>query len=325
MPRNPNKKINIIDWLLKSDPSIRWQVLRDLKNANHNEIEKERALISKKGWGKLLLSHQTKDGRWAESLYSRKWISTTYSMLLLKDLGLPSKHTSALKACALLLDKGFYHDHGINYFPSYKYGETCVTGMILSILACFNYTDDRIHLLVSHLLERQMKDGGWNCQLPHGAVHGSFHTTISVLEGLWDYEQLFPDKSSESFNARQSAHEFLLRHQLYRSHRTGEIIDPRMTRFSFPCRWRYDIMRALDYFQSASVDYDSRMDDALNLIKKKMNSDGMWNLQQRHAGRTFFEIEETGKPSRWITMRALRILKKYDPDLYNNLTALSKP
>ena len=155
-----------------------------------------------------------------------------------------------------------------------------------------------------------MPDGGWNCQSYQGATHSSFHTTISVLEGLRKSEEHRPDPRLT--DSQNRAVEFLLIHRLFRSHRTGEVVDPRMTRFSFPPRWRYDVMRVLDYFQERNVSPDPRMADAIELIKKNRRIDGTWVLQNRHPGRTFFEFEEVGQPSRWNTLRARRILRWYE-------------
>lgn len=302
---------DIITWLLDSDPSIRWQVKRDLQNMPKKIYEAERKLVVSDGWGKQLLELQDAKGTWSKGLYTPKWTSTTYTLLLLKRLGLPPKHPAALKGCRLLIDKGFNYDDGINFWNSIDYGETCVTGMVLMLLSYFNYKDERIHRIANHLLERQMKDGGWNCQLPNGATHGSFHTTITVLESLFEYEKTYPERTYESIAARRKAHEFLFVHKLYKSHRTGKVVKPEFTRFSFPPRWHYDIMRALDYFRDSETPYDERMADALELIERKRNKAGTWNLQQKYPGKTFFEMEEVSKPSRWNTLRAMRILRSY--------------
>lgn len=300
----------ILRWLLEGDPAIRWQTLRDLCNAGATRILKEQEKVSSEGWGARLLARQAASGLWGRGLYGPKWTSTTYTMLLLREFGLPPDHPQALKACALLLDEGFYPDGGINFFASMKHSETCVTGMVLSIVAYFFVEDERIKKLVQHLCAQQMPDGGWNCKSYDDATHSSFHTTISVLEGLREYEKLHP--AQMVVESQERGVEFLLAHRLFRSHRTGAVVDPRMTRFSFPPRWRYDVMRALDYFQARNQPRDPRVDEAVALIKKKRSPEGTWTLQSKHPGRTFFEMEKVGKPSRWNTLRALRILKWYE-------------
>ena len=302
----------IINWLLDSDPSIRWQVFAHLLDKPESIYQSERELVATAGWGKQLLDLQDENDMWANGLYSPKWTSTTYTLLLLKRIGLPPGNPAALKGCKLLIDKGFNHDDGINFWRSIDYGETCVTGIVLMLLSYFGYKDERVHRLVNHLLERQMPDGGWNCQLPNGAIHSSVHTTLTVLEALLEYERAYPKEKNESVKARLKAHEFLFDHRLYKSHRTGKIIKAQFTRFAFPPRWYYDVLKAMDYFRDSQTPYNEAMDDSLALIIKKRNKDGTWNLQQKHPGRTFFEMEITGKPSRWNTLRALRVLKYYE-------------
>ena len=180
--RTPQHNSRTLEWLLAGDPSIRWQAFRDLADAPSETVTRERARVVGEGWGKRLLGLQDPEGTWADGLYTPKWTSTTYTMLLLRDLGLPPGNERAIRACALLLDRGFYHDEGIGF--GWGRSEACVTGMVLSILAYFRLDDDRLDRIVEHLLDRQMTDGGWNCRQPFGAVHGSVHTTISVLEGF---------------------------------------------------------------------------------------------------------------------------------------------
>ncbi|MCI0496180.1 hypothetical protein L0Z72_14330 [candidate division KSB1 bacterium] len=298
-----------IKWLLDSDPAIRWQTMRDLIGSNQAEIAAECQKIAREGWGAKLLARQDESGKWGGGIYSPKWISTTYTMMLLRDFGLPPTNGQAQQACQLLFDCGFYRDGGINYFKSFKHSETCVTGMILSLLAYFHYPDDRIHTLADHLLDQQMPDGGWNCQSYNGATHSSFHTTISVLEGLRNYEKFQPQNIEKIQQAQQRAREFLLIHRLFKSHRTGHVVRADFTRFSFPPRWYYDILRALDYFRECQAEKDARLSDAIDIVLKRQTREGTWLLQNRHPGRTFFEMEQVGEPSRWNTLRALRILK----------------
>jgi hypothetical protein len=296
----------VIQWLLAGDPAIRWQTLRDLIGSDF-QIERER--IAAEGWGARLLALQDQSGLWAGGIYTPKWTSTTYTMLLLRDFGLPSANWQAQKACQLLLNRGFYRDGGINYSSSLKHSETCVTGLILSILAYFQFEDDRIHALADHLIVQQMPDGGWNCQSYKGSTHSSFHTTILVLEGLREYEKFQPRNVEKIQQAQQRAREFLLIHRLFKSHRTGKVARPEFTRFSFPPRWYYDILRALDHFQECSAERDDRLADAIAIVLKRRAPDGKWRLQNRHPGKSFFEMENVGEPSCWNTLRALRVLK----------------
>lgn len=308
----PPQTDKAIQWLLEGDPAIRWQALRDLVGAAERTIERERRNVSRNGWGARLLAKQDPEGTWAGGLYSPKWTSTTYTMLMLRDLGLTPSNQQARRACMLLLDGGLQPDGGINYGTWAKWtrrSETCVTGMVLSILSYFEYDDARLDTLAGNLLEQQMADGGWNCRRPRGATHASVHTTISVLEGLRHYE-LFRGREVRRVRAAQHrGREFLLVHRLFRSHRTGEIIKSEFTRFAFPPRWHYDILRALDYFQAVSAPHEMRLAEAIDIVRRSQRPDGRWPLQNHYRGKTYFELERLGAASRWITLRALRVLK----------------
>jgi hypothetical protein len=246
-------------------------------------------------------------------LYSPKWISTTYTMLLLRDFGLPATNRQARRACPLLLDQGVQRDGGINYGWRGR-SETCITGMVLSILSSFEYDDDRLDTLADHLLKQQMPDGGWNCRRDLGATHASVHTTISVLEGLRHYELHRRRKVGAVRAAQRCGREFLLVHRLFRSHRTGAVIKPIFLHFSFPPRWHYDILRALDYFQAVKAPRDPRLAEAIDVVRSTRGDDGRWPLQNSYKGKTYFDLERLGAPSRWNTLRALRVLKWWDGD-----------
>jgi hypothetical protein len=299
----------VLAWLLAGDAAIRWQARRDLADAGLAVVARERSKVATEGWGARLLKRQDREGTWAGGLYTPKWVSTTYTMLLLRDLGLPPGHRQARAACALLLDQGLRRDGGINYEAWGSRAETCITGMVLSILSYFRYDDDRLDTIAQHLLDQQMPDGGWNCQRRYGATHSSVHTTISALEGLWHYEQHGGRNLKAVRAAQRRGREFLLVHRLFRSHRTGEVINPIFLRLAFPPRWHFDILRALDYFQAVNAPRDRRLAEAIAVLQQKRRTDGRWNLEHRFRGRVFFELERLGKPSRWNTLRALRVLR----------------
>ncbi len=307
----------VIQWLLAGDPSIRWQVLRDLTGAAEGSVERERRKIARDGWGSDLLAKQDPDGKWAGGLssdgglYSPKWISTTYTMLLLRDFGLPPSNLQARKVCALLLNGGFQRDGGINYGWRGR-GETCISGMVTALLSYFRYDDERLDTIAAYLLKQQMPDGGWNCRRDLGATHSSVHTTINVLEGLRSYELNRRLKVRAVRAAQRRGRDFLLAHKLFRSHRTGEIIKPDFIRLSFPPRWHYDILRALEYFQAVDAPRDPRLAEAVDLVRRARSEDGRWPLQHTYKGKTYFDLERLGEPSRWNTLRALRVLKWWD-------------
>jgi hypothetical protein len=295
--------MDVIDWLLGGDPAIRWQAGRDLLSWPRGLVQEQRSRVAREGWGKRLLELQDEGGTWAGKLYSPKWTSTTYTLLLLRRLGL-CPHPDAGRAVELLLGKGLRADGGIDLTVTGHASEACVTGMILALTSTFLRGDDRITAMVDYLVDRQLDDGAWNCVATAPTDHGSMHTTISVLEGL--------SACGRVPAVRDQAHQFLFRHHLYRSHRTGEIINPAFTRFSFPPRWHFDVLRGLDYLAESGVERDERLTDGIDLVRKKRRPDGTWLLQNTHPGQTYFELETAGEPSRWNTLRAMRVLQWWE-------------
>jgi hypothetical protein len=298
----------VVRWLLAGDPAIRWQTMRDLRRRPRAEWVAEQGRVATEGWGARLLSFQDAAGRWTPRFYGHKWISTTYSMTLLWRMGLPSGDEHAIRSCVLFLEEGQREDGGINPAVSLDRSEECVSGLVLALLSWFGLNDPRRERIVEFLLRRQMADGGWNCEWDRGATHASLHTTISALEGLREYAAASGARSAETTAAERRGRDFLLEHGLFRSHRTGEVIDPRMLRLSFPPRWRYDVLRCLDYLRAAGASPDERMEEAVQVVRAKRRKDGRWPLQQRYPGRTWFEMERVGEPSRWNTLRAQRVL-----------------
>jgi len=310
MPMRPRT----LDWLLAGDPAIRWQTRHDLLDAAASTVAREQRAVATAGWGARLLAKQDPAGTWAGAMYTPKWISTTYTMLLLRDLGLPPRNRRARKACALLLDRGLYRDGGIGF--DWGRSETCVTGMVLSILSWFRHEDERLEVVADHLLEQQMPDGGWNCRRKDGASHASMNTTILALEGLHLYER-HRARAARRLGAVRAAQrrgrEFLLRHRLFRSHRSGEVIKRDFVRLAFPPQWHYDILRALDHFRAAGAPRDERLAEAVELLRGKRRPDGRWNLEHRYGrARYWFAIERVGQPSRWNTLRVLRVLRWWE-------------
>lgn len=303
----PQVDSEVIRWLLAGDVAIQWQVLQDLLVRPKREVLRTRRRIAREGWGARVLALQDAAGTWGTGLYNPKWTSTTYTMLLLRDFGLLPKLPQASTACEILLAQGFRSDGGVNFGS--ERSETCITGMVLSIAAYFEHRDDRVDEILKHLLREQMPDGGWNCRRWRGATHSSMHTTISVLEGLRAYELVGRARSTEVRRAQAQAREFLLRHRLFRSHRTGRVIRAEFSRLSFPPRWHYDILRALDYFRAVDAPRDPRLAEAVEVLGRKRRPDGRWLLENTYKGRTFFELERPGVPSRWNTLRALRVLQ----------------
>ena len=313
---------------MEGDPAIRWQVLRDLLDEKPAFYEKERAKVTTQGWGPRYLGKQDKTGVWGNGLYSPKWISTFYTLWTLRFIGLPPRNAQAQKACRVLMEEGFRPDHGIDFSGEGArrrrvkagkatkprgHGETCETGMALAMFSYFQFDDDRIDLIAEHLIEHQMSDHGWNCQYPYrGATHASFNTSLLVLEGLREYQLFRPKNRLPIAKAMENGREFLLQHQLYRSHRTGNIVHTSFTRFPSQPTWRYNFLSALDHFQAANAPKDKRLQDPIDLLLSHRDDSGRWPQYSVGSGRVWFQMETPSKPSRWNTLRALRVLKWWE-------------
>jgi len=303
-------KKQIINWLLDGDVAIQYQVHRDFITSE-KPLLRER--IASEGWGARFLSLRKKEGHWGRGYYQPKWISSHYTILDLKNLGISPEHPELIESILLILRDNIGIDGGINPSRMIKQSDVCMNGMFLNFATYFKVEGEALRSIVDFILEQHMQDGGFNCQANRqGAVHSSLHSTISVLEGILEYaKNNYTYRLEEFEQIAVEAREFILQHNLFRSDRTGEIIDKRMLMLSYPSRWRYDILRALDYFQFAGVDYDPRMQDALDVLLKKRRKDNRWPVQAKHPGQTHFEMEKTGGPSRWNTLRSLRVLKHF--------------
>jgi hypothetical protein len=304
-----------LKWLLDSDPAIRWQVMRDLTDAPPHAIAAERSRVATEGWGAQLLARQSRSGKWGG--YPSGWrddlpkedrglLVTFYSLVVLKDLGLDPASQQARK----MIDRV---DQGVAFKRLDKrpffHGETepCINGRILGLGAYFKEPNDA---LARQLVSEQLEDGGWNCEAPRSR-RSSFHTTICVLEGLLDYERA-GGKSGDVRKARGRAENYLLERRLFRSLRSGEVVDKRWMRFSFPTYWHYDVLRGLDYLRSAGVQPDSRVDEAIEIVVKRRHQNGRWPLNLLHPEFIPLEMETgVGSASHWNTMRALRVLRWY--------------
>lgn len=290
---------------MEGDPAIRWQVLSDLRDSPVSVVSAERARVTREGWGARLLSLQTEDGHWGGGIYSPKWISTTYTLLLLRHLGVDPDAVETRRTIDRVRERVRWKTNPAPFFAGT--GEVCVTGMLVSLGAYFGLHVEPAHG-IEWLLARQLPDGGWNCD--DDSARSSFHSTISVLEGLAEYEKASGPGWEDLAGTRRLGEEYLLDRRLFRSLRTGEVVDRRWLLFSFPPRWHYDVLRGLDYFRWVGAGPDERVTEAVELVVKKRRADGRWNLQNPHQGRVHFEMEDgAGKPSRWNTLRAMRVLR----------------
>lgn len=307
----------MLDWLLESDPAIRWQVLRDLADASPEIFSTERACVANEGWGARLLALQGEDGQWAGGALfpngkwdrnkPQPWTATANTLVLLQEFGVDPGDEKVRQALAQVREHCCWENAGQPFFSGEV--EPCINGMVVALGA---YFDQDVHSVVVRLLGEQLEDGGWNCEAENGSVRSSFHTTIRVLEGLLAYERA-TGGSAESIAARRSAEEYLLERKLFRRKSTGEAVDPAWLQFSFPTRWHYDVLRGLDYFRSTDDPPDPRVSEAIELLRSKQQASGTWLLENTHPGAIHFALEDgDGRPSRWNTLRALRVLRWYE-------------
>ena len=295
----------VIDWLLDADPSIRWQVMRDLTETPVEIVAAERSRVASEGWGPRLLDQQRPDGQWGDGVATPFWWSNMYTLLWLRDLGLEPSNERARTAIDLVRENVTWGpEFGNSPFFEGEV-EPCINGRVVALGAYFGERSDR---LVDRLLGEQLADGGWNCEAERGSVRSSFHTTICVLEGLLAFEQAFGATPAIT-DARRRAHEYLLERRLLRRLSTGEIIKPTWAQFAFPTLWHYDVLRALDYLRAAEVAPDARVEEAVGIVLERRQDSGRWLLDVRHRDTLYHELAgPVGEPNRWITLRARRVL-----------------
>ena len=296
-----------IDWLLDSDPAIRWQAMRDLTDSSPEEITATRARVPHEGVGAEILACQGADGSWHRD-DAPVWLPTLFTMLLLRATGV-DRTEPAVESAVVRLDAGFRWDDEFGKKPFFE-GEVepCINGGTLALGAYFGRPSES---LARRLVAEQLDDGGWNCQAPK-STRSSFHTTICVLEGLLEYERA-AGSTPEIAAARRRGEEYLLERSLFRRRSTGEVANPAFLEFAFPPRYHYDILRALDYFRAAGLQPDARIGDALHVVKSRQQADGRWLLERAYDEALAFPFgESVGEPSRWNTLRALRVLRWYE-------------
>jgi hypothetical protein len=309
--------MTVLDWLLDSDPAIRWQVLRDLADATDDVVTAERARVATEGWGARLLAARDPDGQWAggacfpaapePSVPGQPWTSTFPSLDLLRLFGLDPRSPQAREVIPLVRENCRWEHAGQRFFDGEV--EPCINGRTVAIGAYFGEDVDGI---VRRLLDDQLDDGGWNCEAENGATVASFDSTLDVLEGLREHE-LVTGGTPESTKARRRGEEYLLERSLFRRKSTGEPVTPGYLQFSFPPQWHYDVLRALDHFRAVGDVPDPRVDEAVALVRSKEQPDGTWLLENSHPGAMHFVLEDgDGRPSRWNTLRALRVLRWSD-------------
>ena len=314
----PAPSSSVIRWLLDSDPAIRWQVLRDLVHAPAEVVAAERARVAAAGWGARLLALQGEDGQWAggacfpaegwrrDEHQGQPWTATLPTLQLLRDFGVDPCSEKVRRAVAVVRDHCRWEHAGQPFFSGEV--EPCINGRTVAL---GTYFDQAVDGVVARLLGEQLEDGGWNCEIENGSVRSSFATTINVLEGLLAHERA-TGGSAESIGARRRGEEYLLERKLFRRKSTGEVVNPAWLQCSFPVRWHYDVLRALEYFRSVGDVPDSRINEAIDVLQSKQQPAGTWLLEHTYPGKVHFALEDgDGRPSRWNTLRALRVLDWY--------------
>ena len=307
--------MSVIDWLLDADPAIRWQAMRDLTEAPADKVAKERARVATEGWGARLLALRREDGLWDNGTPDTEWISLL-ALLMLRDMGLDASSEEARTAIGPVRDNATWHSRGPWHGTPVFAGEVepCINGRVVAV---GSYFGPDVRGIVERLLGEQMADGGWNCEQENGSTRGSFHTTINVLEGFLEHERTL-GASADVTAARERGQEYLLERGMLRRLSTGELIDPAFSRFSFPTGWHYDALRGLDYLRAAGVTPDARVTAAIDLVRSKREAGGRVPLENPHESELVdarirdldFDMgEREGRPSRWNTLRALRVLR----------------
>ncbi len=316
--------MDLIDWLMDGDPAIRWQVLRDLSDASGEEVAAERARVETEGWGARLLALRDPDGQWAggacfpswvadqwragnppDFSNGQPWTATLPSLATLRDLGLDPTSGSARETTALVAENCRWEHDGQPFFDGEV--EACINGRTLAAGAYFGAN---VEDLCSSLLGEQLEDGGWNCETEQGSTVSSFHSTICVVEGLLEFERAGGDLPVSG--ARRRGEEYLLERHLFRSKRTGEVVRDSWLQFAWPPQWHYDVLRGLDHFRAVGGRPDERLAEAVEAVRSKATDDGRWLLDRVYGGEVHVTFEDEGGPSRWNTLRALRVLRWFD-------------
>ncbi|MFD1714481.1 hypothetical protein ACFSBZ_08375 [Amnibacterium flavum] len=309
--------MGLLDWLLDTDPAIRWQVMRDLQDADGRTVAAERAKVATQGWGANLLRLQRATGDWGEGPDEPAWSSTTFTLLLLRHFGVDPQHPAVRVAVDRVRDNVRFVWTETDSSPLFEGEvEACINGMALRLAAYFGELGPAAERLVDRLLREQLEDGGWNCEAPEHSSRSSFASTLAVLEGLLEYERV-TGTDPRITAARLRGEEYLLERGLFRSLRTGEVVNPHWLEFSFPPRWDYDILRALDYLRESRPP-DERCGEAIQVLLSKRDDDGRWSVENgERGGELFFAIDDgaDSEPSRWNTLRALRVLRWWEQGL----------
>ncbi|MGJ9373267.1 hypothetical protein [Nesterenkonia sp. CF4.4] len=313
-----------VDWLMRGDPVIRWQAMRDLLDAPESQWSAERRKVETGGWGGALLALQDDDGQWDGGAFlprgftwsqmrdeGQPWTATCWALTQLQDFGLDPTSESARRAVQLVGQNARWDHDGQEYWTGEV--EECINGRTLGQGAYFGVD---VEAIASLLVGQALQDGGWNCERERGSRRSSFDTTINVLEGLFEFERS-TGGTSASQRARLAGEEYLLSRNLMYRLSTGELIDEEYLELSYPPRWHFNVLRALEHFRRASIHAgtlpDLRLAGAVEHLRSMRLRDGRWSLGRGYRGRSWFPMDSgPGRPSTWVTLKALRVLRWWD-------------
>ncbi len=305
---------SVLDWLLDGDVAIQYQARRDLLGEDDAALRRR---IAAEGWGARYLACRNPDGSWGRKFYQPKWTSSHYTLLDLKTLALPPDHELARASVHKIAREQKAHDGGLCTGDPRSPSDVCIAGMFLNYASYFGEPESELRSIVDFLLAERMPDGGFNCQRNRsGAHHSSLHSSLSVAEGIVEYAANgYRYRLDELQRAAAGARGFMLCHRLFKSDHTGKVISPGFLHFAFPPRWRFNILRALDYFRAVGAPWDVRLADAAAVLIDKRRPDGRWRAEAAHPGEVHFTMEAPRQPGRWNTLLALRVLKAYPQGL----------
>ncbi|MDZ8202041.1 squalene cyclase [Microbacterium sp. SSW1-59] len=312
-----------LDWMLDSDPALRWQVERDVAHAPPETWRATRARVPDEGWGALLLSKQDADGQWAGGSYFPKgyfdsaerdepgqpYVATTWALKDLREFGVPAKRLGDTPELIRRNSRWDYDD--LPYWGGEV--DVCINGFTLASGA---WLDVDMTGLARWFRDHRLGDGGWNCEAEEGdSTRSSFHSTLNALVGILEYQRLTGDVSLD--DARHGGEEYLLSRRLLFRASTGEVVGDFATRMVYPNRWHYTVLAALDHFRSAALHDgtppDPRLSDAVEVVRAARQPDGTWRQGTPLAGRTWVDLDVSeGEPSRWLTLIGTRVLEWWD-------------
>ncbi|TDK84595.1 squalene cyclase [Mycolicibacterium mucogenicum] len=316
----------LTDWLLDSDPALRWQVERDLLGAPATVWEATRSRIATEGFGARLLALQDADGQWAGGAFfpadydfddpdgtedGQPWTATTWTLNALREWGLDASVLRERRTAELLDEHCRWEYDDLPYWSGEV--DCCINAWTL---ANGVWLGADVNGIADWFLEHQLPDGGWNCDWVEGSTRSSFHSTLNSLKGLLAFEAATGGEAEISA-ARRRGEEYLLERRLLYRLTTNQSVGQWINDFSYPMRWSYSALNAGEYFRRAAlhddIGRDPRMSAAVDIVRAALQPDGTWLQTGRRPGRVWFEVDvPAGRPSKWLTLHGTRLLNWWD-------------